>query len=382
MLKKLWLGIGVALIVLIVLDLLCAIGFLFLSKPPATDSEKRLFSDVFAGVPWAKDYFAEHDAAEGMRWEPFVYWRRNYFHGKYIDVDMRGLRETVLPPAAAGEDVTARRPRIFLFGGSTMWGTGVRNEGTVPSLLAAELHRRGIDASVVNYGESGYVSTQELIQFELELRDGRVPAIAIFLDGVNDAFSTFQQNRAGIAQNESHREREFNLVKTKKLPSLQRTALAATIEGLAIVRALELVLPRSSSPLIIDYFDAEPDLATQTANSYFGNLRVLRGLAREHHCELLAYLQPTVFQKDLHSHSEAIAAEHDEKLGAFLSHVYAAIRSNPGVADFAKEFRDLSDLFRKESAPLFMDWCHLCEAGNARIAAKMADDVTALLNAH
>ena len=50
-----------------------------------------------------------------------------------------------------------------MFGGSTMWGTGARDACTIPSLLARALQGRGMSLEIINFGETGYVRTQEVI---------------------------------------------------------------------------------------------------------------------------------------------------------------------------------------------------------------------------
>lgn len=77
---------------------------------------------------------------------------------------------------------------------------------TIPSYLA----KYGYD--VTNYGETGYVSMQELILLIQELKTGK-PDIVIFYDGFNDTFSAYQQGVAGLPMNEFNREKEFNLSK-------------------------------------------------------------------------------------------------------------------------------------------------------------------------
>ena len=115
--------------------------------------------------------YRENARCAHVRWEPYVYWRRLPCSGSYINVDAAGLRRTWAPPARPG-----RRPlRIFFFGGSAAWGTGVRDEHTVPSELARYLAAAGIDAEVVNYGETGYVSTQDVIALLRELQRGHRP---------------------------------------------------------------------------------------------------------------------------------------------------------------------------------------------------------------
>ncbi len=67
-----------------------------------------------------------------------------------------------------------------MFGGSTLWGTGVKDEHTIPSFLQSFL---GKDYDVYNYGETGYVSMQELNYLLHMLAKGNIPEAVIFYDG-------------------------------------------------------------------------------------------------------------------------------------------------------------------------------------------------------
>src|SRR5262249_14963034 len=95
------------------------------------------------------------------------------------------------------------RPQVLVLGGSTVWGYFVCNNGTVPSLLARALARDGIGGyQVTNFGQPGYVSTQEVVALLSELHEGRIPDLVIFLDGINDTFSAYQNGRAGLDQSD------------------------------------------------------------------------------------------------------------------------------------------------------------------------------------
>lgn len=118
-------------------------------------------------------------------WKPYLYWQRP-----------EGIRETL---AVVGK-------KVWMFGGSAVWGTGVEWSETIPSYLAT------LGYKVTNYGERGYVSTQELFLLILELRKG-TPGIVIFYNGYNDVFSGHQQGIAGLPLNEFNRVKEFNLAK-------------------------------------------------------------------------------------------------------------------------------------------------------------------------
>ena len=86
-------------------------------------------------------------------WHPYVYWRRKPYTGKYINIDEKGLRKTIYPI----DEPVKKKPvkKVFMFGGSTMWGSGVKDEFTIPSLVGSGLAKQSIHAEVTNFGESG-----------------------------------------------------------------------------------------------------------------------------------------------------------------------------------------------------------------------------------
>jgi len=116
-----------------------------------------------------------------------------------ITVDSAGLRRTVHPQGELG-----RSRRLFLLGGSAMWGFYAPDSLTIPSLVAAGLVARGLaDVEVVNLAQPGLNATQELITLLLELRRGNVPHAVVFFDGFNDVVAAGQARQAGHVNGES-----------------------------------------------------------------------------------------------------------------------------------------------------------------------------------
>ena len=129
-----------------------------------------LRAEAYAGVDWLPGYIDESATADRMEWYPWSYWRRLPFSGRYVNVDANQVRRTWRPDHGVG-----RRVRIFLLGGSTVWGTGARDDHTIPSYLAKGLAQRGLDPDIVNYGESGYVMAQDMAMLISRLEQGDVP---------------------------------------------------------------------------------------------------------------------------------------------------------------------------------------------------------------
>jgi lysophospholipase L1-like esterase len=118
-------------------------------------------------------------------YEPFVQFSERPFAGRFVNVHQAGFRRGVdqgpWPPVRGNFN-------IFVFGGSTTFGYGVRDEQTVPSLLQQRLGAStpGRPVRVYNFGRGHYYLTQERILYERMLVNGVVPDLAVFVDGVND----------------------------------------------------------------------------------------------------------------------------------------------------------------------------------------------------
>jgi lysophospholipase L1-like esterase len=117
-------------------------------------------------------------------YEPFTQFKHRPLRGKYLNIDAGGFRPVANP---ASWPVRGEVFNVFLFGGSTTFGVGVRDSETIPAYLQNEMAAHcATPAAVYNFGRLGYFSTQEALLFYRLLSAGTVPRVAIFLDGIND----------------------------------------------------------------------------------------------------------------------------------------------------------------------------------------------------
>jgi len=147
-------------------------------KPLFTDGDKKGRHEliVFADKEHAKQVFADgKKAVEG--YVPFVGWRRLPMETQTVNVSDQGLRLHQV-----GRDNTPGSPSIGFFGGSTVWGTGVDDDSTIP----ATFDEITDGFQVVNYGEAGWTSRQSLAQLINLINQGNPPDIVVFYSGVND----------------------------------------------------------------------------------------------------------------------------------------------------------------------------------------------------
>ena len=369
-LRTAWLLVGITLAALVAAEL---IGAHWVS--PDADAQgildPRARADGYAGAPWVDAYFREFAAANHVEWRPYVYWRRKPFAGRYINIDGRGVRRTWNP----APDGSTPAKRVFVFGGSTMWGTGARDDHTIASEISRTLatQRPGEAVEVTNFAEGGYVLTQEVVALLRELQQGNVPDLVIFFDGVNDVFATFQSGAPGTPQNEMNRVREFNIDVDDRIYReaaarfVKQSALYALAGG-AAAKGVMWAPPWSASM---------EELGDRTVDFYASTIDLVRRLAAAYHFRVLFYWQPVIFTKQILTPYEQAEADKQSGLADFFTSVYGKIRQRVSAPDV----HHLGDLFAEASAPYFVDFCHLTEQGNEQVAAAMAPDAAAALDA-
>jgi hypothetical protein len=369
--------IGAAAVLTLVVLLFAELGArtAFFVRDRMRGPDSRVHADALAAAPWRDRYFQELDAAARAEWRPYVAWRSRPFHGEFINLDERGRRRTWNPPAC-GPD--SRLPTILMFGGSTMWGVGARDDFTIPSAVAHALASEpGQPFCVVNLGELGYVTSQELIALITELRAGTRPRLVVFYDGDNDAFAAFQEGMAGAPQNEAHRREEFNLATRPGAMAL--LSLENLVRHTGLYRAFEAVGERMSGDGELGSSGhVDVALARAVVDAYASNLRIVETLGAEYDFQTLFYWQPLVFDKRHLTPSEAADASRAAAFGQFWRLVEDAVKADPALAR-DHHFHDVATVFAGTAAPLFIDFAHVSEEGSAIVAARLTPDVKTAL---
>src|SRR5262245_18643429 len=119
-------------------------------------------------------------------YEPFTQFKVRPMRGLYINVSEHGFRsngtEAPWPPDPA-------RFNVFVFGGSTTFGTMLPDHWTLPAALQAHEHGARCEASVhvYNFARPAYISTQARALLNELLLANAIPRVAIFVDGLNDS---------------------------------------------------------------------------------------------------------------------------------------------------------------------------------------------------
>jgi len=361
-----WDILGITLLMLVALLLLVGLGRRIFSRADRTLEQAH----PYAAEPWYRQLESEYQASLRMQWEPYTYWRRRAISGQYVNVDSLGHRLTLPAPL----DAPVRR--VIILGGSTLWGTGERDAYTIPSQVAAQLQSAGVrDVRVENFGETGYVFTQEVLRLLLELRNGARPALVVFYDGLNDLFATAIDGQCGIPQNERRRAVEFaigrflNTRAWREFKDLANTAWTRGVGGQTADVRLPAGAPKDSVGTL---------RATQTLSCYGATAELVEALAKQYRFHALYVWQPmpATTAKRLTPYETRVLARLER--GPLLPYVaasgrVAATRVDSVMRPIAgSRFLNLAALFAGDSAAVWLDEIgHLTERANVRVAGAM-----------
>lgn len=367
-----WLIVGITLGLIIVLEIAwraAAFAAGSLARGPVAGP-----ASPFDTVSWAGDYARDVSRESSLLWEPYVYLRNPSFEGRAISVDSSGHRRTFTPPLGS------KPLELWVLGGSAAFGWNQRDAFTIPSVLAREL--AGKDVHVTNLAVPGFVFTQELIALELRLRAGARPDIVLFYDGVNDAFATVQAGVAGIPENEANRAADFAAGRERArdsllgIPTDLRVArhAAANIAG-----RLRLLAPLRRTGGAQTARTISADSATRgIVRVYLANVRMVEALGRAWGFTPLYAWQPSLLSsaKVRTPYERWVAATFDDAPNAMLyrdiMRGVPAVLREPMASLASGRFVDLTDLFRGDTASVFLDaYGHTVEGANVEVVAAL-----------
>jgi len=353
--------LGITLLMLLGVEWVCGRVMHGIETARKKEKEKEwawLREPDFDSQGWGAQFRKESKAADTARWEPYVYWRRKPFSGQFINIDARGIRRTM------NNSTAPARAQIGMFGGSTLWGSGARDAHTIPSELAALFAGAGIPVEITNFGESGYVQTQEVISLLRAIQHGYRPRLVIFYDGVNDVFAAHESGVAGIPRQEDHRREEFGLLLRPRLGSALRTKLGNTAL-MQLIRHLKYGRSENGQTGCRPQEQLQK-LAGEVVEICHSNVQIVDALAQQFGFEAVYFWQPVLFSKNRLSAFETAIAQENRPLKETYEAAYRRVAASP-LARHGRFF-NLADVFADVETSVFSDYCHLSEAGNARVA--------------
>ncbi|MFP4324070.1 MAG: hypothetical protein ACLFTK_16565 [Anaerolineales bacterium] len=297
-------------------------------------------------------------------------WRVPPYAGRFHTQHPAGFR--------AGDDQAPWPPpadavTIFVFGGSTTYGTHLPGAATIPSHLQRDLRATfATDRIVVyNFGAPAYISTQERLKLAELLAAGHVPDIAIFIDGLNDSnFATrtlADIQRPCNATARTLRE-TLNCDWGEWCWPLQRAWGAAWATEDDAPSAFAVNPPLAEVGPLDD-----PALAAAVVARWLDNRAGIEALAAKYGLRTLYVLQPTPgFAYDLDHHLWLEGPQPTvEDLGTWgrTRYTYPLWEVRAEGAEWAHNFSNLARIAQDYEQNIWVDQIHYTDAFSAQIAA-------------
>jgi hypothetical protein len=362
-------------------------------------------------------------------YEPFVEFRSAAMASPTLNIHQAGFRFVGEQQGPWPPDDKA--VNVFVFGGSTTVGAGVEDSKTIPAMLQAVLRERigagGLAVNVYNFGVGAYFSSQEVTYFQNLLRNGYLPDMVAFIDGLNDFHywdgdpSTAKNSRQTfyLIQSMSRqlgREQGVGWHVVELLNSLPFVKLArqlgqpappapagpdretlreqmrqrsdAAPSGASLIRTAEntaggsTVIDASSAPAAdlgysSRYSDdlqiTDPSRIRAVMRRYLTNKDIVQGIARQLGIEAIFAWQPVpLYKYDLSLHPFRIQDDHRRH-----RYGYPAMARYAATHDMGANFAWCADIQQDAKRSLYVDQVHYTADGNRLIAECISDTIMA-----
>ncbi len=310
------------------------------SKSSLKKIDKRVNLPIYKDLEWPSVHFEEEKLLKSSYYD-YIGWKRDDFKGQTINI-VNGYRLNKIE-----EDFNFKKD-VWVFGGSTIWGSGVRDHETIPAYL-----EQITNISTLNLGEFGYTSSQELNLYIKNIILHK-PKVVLFYDGFNDVFhkcrsennyysgareSFFKQKIMGEKYVQSYTINFFEPIKR-------------------IVAKFNLSVEKNS------YFDCDKNQnkSKKIAQVLVNNWKIANSISKENNIKFVPILQPVAYFTDsLVDHINL-----NEQIKLQFETVYPLIieEINKNNLSYINLMDSLSD-----KKTFFIDHVHLAPIGNKQIAS-------------
>jgi hypothetical protein len=325
---------------------------------------RRLAADVPAGssamqaIAWIADGWSSTGLPPAV-YRSHVGWRRAAWARDGVHVEGPYLQRRTINEGTSGD------AKVYFFGGSTIWGDGAPDGGTIPSQFAA---KTGLHAE--NFGDLGYTAHQNLSLLIQLLQDGHRPKLVVFYDGVNEVWV---KCRAELNASSHEREQQFDTI-------LRRSSKADTfgyyfVPFLALAENVHRELDRKTRGQDYDCH-RNPEKAQKIVDNLIKDWEFARQLVERHGGKFIGVLQPVFHFSRTPS---ALIGGNEmtliERLRPEYEKIYPMLRERVGRpgGDHYEVVPVLDG-----SGPVHTDFCQLTPQGNGLIAQRIAEIVAPL----
>jgi hypothetical protein len=338
---------------LFILEISSHIIFEFKFKNKLINTDRYNISDEQDG------FFSEVEDFLLYEYKAFIEWRANKKSGIYINIDEEGRRYS------SGENKSSKK--IALFGGSSMWGYGVADINTIPSIMS----NIGYE-TYINYAEQAYNSRQSL-NLLINQKNINPGDKVVFYDGVNDVFhNCLAKNSTNGHAKEGYIKMLLNtdinnfkfLHNDWKRLAYKILSYSWTAQLIYATGGVDINKLASKNNLmnLREYVCEDKKIAENVADFLISNWTVTEKILNSDGIHFSCVLQPNPYTLNVRPHY------YDELWMRAVNDVYPIIREK------AKKLNCFIDASNWLDYDYYIDsCCHLNREGNAIVARKLID---------
>lgn len=248
---------------------------------------------------------------------------------------------------------------MFFYGGSTIWGTGVPNSLTIPSLFNKFSNYK---YNVSNYGEEYYHSFQEYLKYLIHIQKEKLtPDIVVFYDGVNE-INFLQKGNDYIYSNpvEIILKEKFSKNETEK-NYLKNYLNYIFFEPL--IKVVNSVSKKNDSEIKLN-INRTDDFIKEAVDNTIQNWILSKNISDANGIKSFFILQPNLHISSYNDKYISLNKDRDSTYKKYYHYL------KEGLKKLNFEFFDLSNVFKNENN-VYIDYCHLTPKGNKIISKKI-----------
>jgi hypothetical protein len=311
----------------------------------------------------------------GLLFEPFIHTRSEPVTFEHTAIHPAGFR--LIGREQGPWPMSPKALNLFVFGGSTAVGSGVRDHQAIPAvlqrLLRAQIGEQVIN--VYNFATAGHFSTQERIYFEQLIMHGHAPNAVVFVDGLNDFYFWNDEPSFGSAMRQVY----MDIVETNHL-SL-RPAVRAVLQRLPLAQVVRSYYRRhiggmpkatlfSAAYAQEDNF-SDPSKIEIVIERYFRFKNMVEAVAQRFGITPIFVWQPVPLYKS-DPKLRLFPVKDDHRRHEFG---YPAMAQTVAARDMGNHFVWCADVFEHETKPVYLDSVHYTVDGNETVAGCVAQAI-------
>ena len=329
--------------------------------------DRRASLPAYEEKSYPQAVFRDFEKMES-HYKPYVGWQLTPLETQTLHIDKDGRR--FVPRQAQ----MSQKQTVHFFGGSTMFGTGVHDQDTIPAKVESKLD----SVHSINHGVSGYVSRQSLAALINLFNSNEKVDVVVFYDGVNDVINLCREDNLSINSHSHEMKLKSLMEKDRKEKEKPRLVQFFTSDTLELTKRINRKFFKNETGekdgfQIPSRCQDNPELMRTLVQTMLRNWELAHAVAVSENVEFIAVLQPVAYVGEPYIPYLYLDEAWRDEYREMYSYWKTAIKQKR--YDWVIDATDAFDI----EEPIYIDWAHVNAKGNGIIAELIADRVKTLL---